>query len=112
MDFDNISNLIEAKMTDANTNYNDAFIKVKKWASHDKECPSLVISEETELIYLAYSTGMGNSDCTPINKLPSLYLKIIEGLYESGELKVSGKEFSLYPGSGFFRKLQYKPSNI
>jgi hypothetical protein len=47
----------------------------------------------------------GNSDNIPIEKLEPLFKKTIEQLYKSGQLRASGKTFTLYAGSDFFRKL-------
>jgi hypothetical protein len=82
--------------------------KLIEWTNEGTDSPSLLISKEDGSYHLGYYAGMGNSDNTPIEKLEPLFKKTIIEYYQSGKLKESGKTFSLYPGSGFFRKLVFE----
>lgn len=78
---------------------------IRKWTKNDSSSPSLLISQDDGSYHLGYYAGMGNSDSTPINKFEPLFQKTIDQHYQSGKLLVTGKSFTLYPGSDVFRKL-------
>ncbi|WP_448549770.1 hypothetical protein [Thalassotalea fusca] len=80
---------------------------IREWTKNDSSSPSLLISQDDGSYHLGYYAGMGNSDSTPIEKFEPLFKKTINQLYQSGELKASGKEFTQYPGSDFFKKLEF-----
>lgn len=86
--------------------------KLREWAGDEIGTPNLLVSRDNGSFHLGYYAGMGNSDNTPIEKLDPIYKKIIEQLYRSGALQVSGKAYTLYPGSDFFLKLAFKNEGL
>lgn len=81
--------------------------KVREWSSDEFGTPNLLISQNDGSFHLGYYQGMGSYDNTPIEKLDPFYKMIITKLYQSGEIRTSGKAYTLYPGSDFFKKLVF-----
>lgn len=81
--------------------------KLREWTSDEQFTPNLLVSQYDGSFHLGYYQGMGNSDNTPIEKLDPFYKMIITKLYQSGEIRTSGKAYTLYPGSDLFKKLVF-----
>jgi hypothetical protein len=79
--------------------------KIRNWAQDDGSTPSILVSVHDGSFHLGYYSGMGSSDCTPIDNLDPQYKEVITRLFQSGDLVESGKAFTLFPGSDFFKKL-------
>lgn len=84
--------------------------KIREWTTADSS-PFLVISQDDGSFHLGYYSGMGNSSITPIEKLEPFYKEVIVELFQSGKLIESGKNFTFYPGSDFFKKLRFIDPN-
>jgi len=87
--------------------FDEIMDNLKHWTSEEIHSPSLLMSLDNGSFHLGYYAGMGNSDSSPIDNFSPLYRTKINQLYREGQLEVTGRAFSLYPGSGRFRKLVF-----
>ena len=87
---------------------NEIMLALKKWTDEKVHSPSLLVSTDNGSFHVAYYAGMGSYDSVPIENSSPLYKSKIEQLFKNGELSVSGRAFTLYPGSDRFKKLIFK----